>query len=73
MPARDDGRFRLHARLRRKFHDGFLADDDDSRIDSFDFSDERLSGIMRELEADRDRITRILAVLEHERTKRQKR
>jgi hypothetical protein len=46
MPARHDGRFRLHARLRRKFHDGFLADDDDSRIDSFDFSDERLSGIM---------------------------
>jgi hypothetical protein len=25
MPARDDGRFRLHARLRRKFDDGFLA------------------------------------------------
>ncbi len=54
-------------------HDGFLADDDDSRIDSFDFSDERLSGIMRELEADRDRITRILSVLEHERTRLQKR
>jgi hypothetical protein len=36
-------------------------------------TDEHLSGITRELEADRDRITRILAVLEHERTKLQKR
>ena len=34
MPARDDGRFRLHARLRRKFDDGFLADDDDDDDDS---------------------------------------
>jgi hypothetical protein len=49
--------------------DGFLADDD-SRIN---LSDERLSGIMRELEVDRDRITRILSVLEDERTKLQKR
>ena len=53
-------------------HDGFLADDN-SRMDRFDFSDDRLSGIVRELEADRDRITRILAALEHERTRPQKR
>ena len=53
-------------------HDGFLADDN-SRMDRFDFSDDRLSGIMRELEADRDRITRILTVLEQERTRLQKR
>ena len=52
--------------------DGFLAVDG-SRMDRFDLSDERLSGIMRELEVDRDRITRILSVLEDERTKLQKR
>ena len=52
--------------------DGFLADDG-SRMDRFDLSDERLSGIMRELEVDRDRLTRILSVLEDERTKLQKR
>jgi hypothetical protein len=54
-------------------HDGFLADDDSRMIDWFDFSNECLSGIMRELEEDRDRITRILSVLEGERTKLQKR
>jgi hypothetical protein len=53
-------------------HDGFLADDG-FPVDRFDFSDERLSGIMRDLEVDRDRITRILSVLEDERTKLQKR
>jgi hypothetical protein len=52
--------------------DGFLADDR-FPVDRFDLSDERLSGIMRELEVDRDRITRILSVLEDERTKLQKR
>ncbi len=52
--------------------DGFLAEDG-FPVDRFDLTDEHLSGIMRELEADRDRITRILAVLEHERTKLQKR
>jgi hypothetical protein len=53
-------------------HDGFLADDDSRMIDWFDFSNERLSGIMRELEEDRDRITRILSALEYERMKLQK-
>ena len=38
--------------------DGFLADDR-FPVDGFDLSDERLSGIMRELEVDRDRLTRI--------------
>jgi hypothetical protein len=52
--------------------DGFLADDR-FPVDGFDVSDERLSGIMRELEVDRDRLTRILSVLEDERTKLQKR
>jgi hypothetical protein len=39
-------------------HDGFRADDGFA-INGFDLSDERLSGIMRELEVDRDRLTRI--------------
>jgi hypothetical protein len=50
-------------------HDGFVADDEDR----LDCSAERVSAIMRELTEDRDRLTRILAVLEQERTRLQKR
>jgi hypothetical protein len=52
--------------------DGF-SEWDDSPRNSFQFDNEHCSEVIQELETDRDRITRILSVLEDERTKLQKR
>jgi hypothetical protein len=44
----------------------------DNQPNSFEFSNEHFLEIMKELETDRDRLTRIMSVLEDERTKLQK-